>query len=202
MEKANVGINSLPLPTKYDIMVQAKKEMAEINAKLGLPIITPEEEELRESGATREAKRTLMSTRSRYESEQRKYVEEMAGEMRLEVVPQRQYRREVKMAEAFEMFKEQYPKFVKKINGYKITIPNLSFQMEPKAIPMQISKAHAQTIPRAVSIRKPRRRKATMKPKRTKTMRKLNGIKGVKMFSFPDNVWRVRSPRRKKRIRK
>jgi len=156
-------------PTKYDIMVQARKEMAELQAKAGLPFITPEEHELRESGALRKAQRNLMSSR-RYEYEERKYLEQMASGLNLAVIPKRLRRQELQKVEAFESFQKQHPHFIVKTNGFRIAVPNL---LKPKRV----------LKPKVV------RKKKRMKNHSGRVGKKPRKLSG---FRFGEDVWRVR----------
>lgn len=75
------------LPAKKEILEHAKRiELSDIVSS-GLPALTPEEEELKESGAFQRARIDLMrSEETKIEMQQRKYLDQMAGEMGLRVV--------------------------------------------------------------------------------------------------------------------
>jgi len=46
---------------------------------------------------------------------------------------------------------------------------------------------------------KPKKRQKNHSERTGKTMRSLRHVKGVKVFSFPDSVWKVRKPRKRRR---
>jgi len=63
-------------------------------------------------------------------------------------------------------------------------------------------KKHVPTVksPAEIILAKSKKKRKRNHTERTgKTMRKLRGINGVKVFSFPDDVWKVRKKRRKKK---
>jgi hypothetical protein len=78
------------MPTREEIEEAARKLFMEERAKKGLPPSTPTEEELKEGSYWERARRELMATREKALAEQRKYVEEMAAEFGLRVVPEEQ----------------------------------------------------------------------------------------------------------------
>ena len=120
-----------------------------------------------------------MGRKSEIRSQQERYVRNVADEIGLAVVPKTDYRKFLK----FQM--APIPKAVKNV------VPNAAkiFLTSP-----------------APSKRKKKQPKKTKKPKKRhtqrngKTMKSLRSITGVKVFSFPDSVWKVKQPRRRKKM--
>jgi len=246
----------LVFPKKNEILERAKRmEMVDIVGK-GLPSLTPEDYELKESGSYERAKRDLMSPKSTAFMQQRKYLDEMAGEMGL-VVHARKYVKNLERAEK-RLEKLQRKKIIKvEPNGHSIMFlahmlkPRTSFKMPkvklpkmkppkpkaekkkqfgvfgPIAIPktkkyevikphgtLQVgrilnmpSNVYTWSLARRGIIRKTQPPKPKKKRQRLHTGRngktprylrkRIND--GQKSFSFPDSIWKVRSPRRRKR---
>lgn len=82
------------LPTKEEILRHAKRiELADILTQ-GLPAITPEEHELKETGAYHKARIDLMrSPTTKIQAEELKYVSTMARELGLEVMQKKAFKR-------------------------------------------------------------------------------------------------------------
>lgn len=157
----------------------------------GLPAITPEDYELKESGTYEEARRDLMrSQRTKALLEQRKYLADMAEEMRLSIIPKREHREQLRKVQAFEAFRAKHPSRVVRVNGYKIKVPTFSVPKRVKRQPKKPRKPHP-IVPKVKA--KPKKKRRKNHTQRTgKTMRKLRKVKGVKVFSFPDHIWKVR----------
>lgn len=91
------------MPTREQIYARAL-ELAQERQNAGdLPAITPTEEELKESGIWLEARLELMRTTQKTLSDQQRYLNDMAGEMGLEVLSKEELKKlykRVKLAEA------------------------------------------------------------------------------------------------------
>ena len=93
----------------------------------GLPAITPEDYELKESGTYDVAKRDLMTSgKTKAFLEQRKYLDDMANEMRLSILEKKEHREQLRKVQAFDTFREKHPSKVVKVNGYEIRVPIVS----------------------------------------------------------------------------
>lgn len=266
----------------------------ERQVRAGLPAITPSEQELKESGMFQEAQIDLMRVDQEALSEQRRYLEEMASELRLKIISQkglatlkketgfewtngwtkhkrkpkkprlstvqkwfikehqipmlqkRVKRASPKTAEfvavlsqieklrvggwdevtegAFQSWKKQRevklkPKPKKKkeaidekvVSRYKgdpfpITRAELNQMKGSRALSREWAKFHrgirldaGRAIERRKAKPKPKKRKKSHVERTGKTMRALRKVNGVKVFAFPDDVWKVRKPRRRKR---
>lgn len=75
------------MPTKEEILEKARQIFAEESRKAGMPIITPEEDELKEGSYYDRARDQLMRDVAR--AEELKYIEEMARDLGLRVVSKR-----------------------------------------------------------------------------------------------------------------
>jgi len=167
-------------PRKEDILKKAEARAMEENVRMGLPAITPEEEELKETGQFEEARRDLMRVDQEAISQQTRYLQDMASEMRLRVIPLR----------------ELYT--LKRETGYEWT----NGWTKHKHGKPTVKKSTPQ-----VTIKKPRVKPSTVpimgKPKRRKRHVARNGKvpRKLKGFVFPDNVWKVRNYQSKRRKR-
>ena len=184
-------------PTKRQILERAKRiEISDIVGK-GLPAITPEDYELKESGAYHRAKMQLMSPKSTAFSQQEKYLNEMANEMGL-VVFARKKVKELEQAEKRLQQIEKRKAIKVEPNGHSIMF--LAHMLKPR-IPFKMPKIFAPKIS-VVKAPKPQKKRQRLHTGRNgKTPRYLRKrIKdGQKSFSFPDSVWKIRSPRGKRR---
>jgi len=81
-------------PKKRDILAHARRiELSDIVGK-GLPALTPEEDELKETGVFEKARRELMTSRETiYQIQQEKYLREMADELNLKVIAGKEFRK-------------------------------------------------------------------------------------------------------------
>jgi len=77
----------MSLPSKEEIREKARQIFYEESERVGLPIITPEDEELREGDYWTRARDQLMRDVAR--AEEMKYIEEMASDLGLRVVSKR-----------------------------------------------------------------------------------------------------------------
>jgi len=197
------------LPSKKEIEKRAKGLDIMRALKVGLPAITPERHELSESGTIREAQHDLMRTRAKARSQQAKYVHDVAEEVGLKVMERREFREHQKKVQAFDVFRKRYPTRVKKVNGYKISLPVIptpKIMKTPKRVkvrkppkPKPSFKTPSQITPKIVTVTKPKKKRRKSHVERTgKTMRSLAKIKGVNVFSFPDDMWKVKRKRRRK----
>lgn len=190
----------MPTPRKRDILERAK-ELSMMRVR-DLPAITPEDYELREEGTFTEAQRDLMRGEGRYAGEQRRYLDTMAQEMKLKVIRHTEFRKALSEMKkiGFEWgngwIKKHLPKPIlrKKPRIPGVQIPRVQIPAPPV---VKISRA-----PKKVRIKRKelKAKKRRLHTSRTgKTMRALRKIDGVKVFSFPDDVWGVKKPRRKKK---
>jgi len=174
-------------PKRKQILKRARERSIARGVLGGLPAITPEDYELRETGGLLEAQRDLMrSEASKYSGQQRSYL--MAGEMGLKILTRREFTQAEK-----GMGKVGF----KWINGWGET--------KAKKPPMKkISLRDQAVVLRTVTsvgekARMQRRKRQKNHSQRVgKTMRKLRKIDGVKVFSFPDSVWKIRKIKRKR----
>lgn len=186
------------LPRKHEILKKARGISMERAVIQGLPAITPTEAELKESGVYREARIGLMwGASSEAFAEQERYVSDMASEMGLVLLRKREHKQQLRKVEAFDVFKAKYPLKVVKVNGYKILLPTFP---KPKIQPRKPRKRRS-VISKVPVKPKRKKRKRNHSARIGKTMRKLlRPMKnGKKVFAFPDSIWKVRQPRRKRR---
>jgi len=203
-------------PRKGDIISRARAIAMQRQIREGLPAITPTEFELKESGFFREAQIDLMGSgmedvigKTEAESGQLEYLDVMAQEMNLRVIPQKALRN-LQKATGFEW-----------TNGWtehkkpkrRVPIPVKTKEKERKKLEKYVrdqqKRRKLEMIRQAKkdALAKKRRLKVTIpKPKaKPKKRRRLhvgrNGKKPriLKGFVFGDDVWKVRSPRRRKR---
>lgn len=183
-------------PRKHKILQRAK-EIAQERAYLqGLPTITPTEQELKETGIYQEAQHELMGRKTEFTMQQEKYVHDVASEVGLKVV------------DPFE-WKEKQQKIRKlhwKAKGFKHlaktthTIPTIPIVNLTKPHRRKTMKKMPTVLQLEKQITHPKPKRKKFHTRRVgKTMRKIKHVNGVKMFSFPDHIWKVRQPRRKKR---
>jgi hypothetical protein len=200
-------------PTKEKILQRAKRMDLYEGIMKGLPAITPEEHELKETGAMQRATIDLMtSERTRARSQMRQYLEDMAKELNVRIVSGPEFRkferwmltpvqRIVKKTEPPKhRIRDRVPapvpvpKVIKDQTSIGIKLPGMPTRVKgtKKAPKIRVQ------IP---GVGKPS--KKVRKPTRSRTMRSLRKINGVKVFSFPDHVWKVRElgSRRKGRKR-
>lgn len=216
-------------PRREQIRKRAIELFEQRGAQAGLPAITPEEYELKESGLWNEAQVDLMSTGGEtsvfsdtYE-QQRKYLNDMAQEMGLQILSKREYLELQRMSKkgAREVIKKA-PKKVKKKRQKKMRWPVVVAKPAPTRDllrgPPMIGLKGGVVVPSAAEIigvkadRKPvhvlpqvgrkKKRKRSHVDRTGKTMRALRKIDGVKVFSFPDHVWKVRQVGKKKKAKK
>ena len=176
------------LPRKADILQKAMAKDLERQFRHGIEPITPEESELKESGTFQEAKEDLMRDPAMV-SEQLKYLSEMAGDLRLKVIPIKELRE------------------LKTETGYEWTNGWTKHEAKPKRVslrkPLDITSAIRGAPTPKISLPKlpqpifqlPKQKHRKRRIQRTgKTMRVLRKrIKdGQKSFSFPDWVWKVK----------
>jgi len=178
------------LPKKAEILERAVKKDLERQLRHGMPGITPEESELKESGIFQEAREDLMRDPAMV-SEQLKYLNEMAGDMRLKMIPVKELQ------------------FIKKKTGYEWTNGWTKHEKKPERVslrkPLDIGSAIRGTpkkfrkydamsaflkIPKSMPHKGKHKKRHIQRT--GKTMRRLRNIKGVKVFSFPDHIWKVR----------
>ena len=91
------------MPTGEEIRIRARELALEQQIKGDLPAIMPTDAELRESGLWEKARLDLMTTSSKTLSDQEQYLNNMASDMGLEVISQKELKelyKRVKLAEA------------------------------------------------------------------------------------------------------
>jgi len=196
------------LPTRREIEKRAKEMHMSRSAIHGLPAITPEHAEVKESGNYHRARMDLMrSDEGAYSGQQRQYLETMAGEMGLKVIPKRELVF-IKKETGFEWTNgwtkrqrrkaKAKPKAKPKPKPKKPIVPKIR---APK-VSIRDQAVFLGTVHRVATEPKKKRKRRKSHTERTgKTMRKLRKIDGVKVFSFPDHVWKVRTKKRGKRRR-
>jgi len=167
-------------PTKKKLWERAKEiQMGDI-LKSGLPAITPEPSEISEGGYLAKARTDLMS--GPY-MQQLKYLEEMGSEMGLKVIEKKHFR------EAMAGMKKIGLEWV---NGWGKTERH-----KPKkaVVPKKI---------KVLTVPKPKKKRQRLHTGRVGKVPKVLRPRirdGQKTFSYPDSIWKVRAPRRKKRKR-
>ena len=173
----------MPLPSKSEILRKAKAKAIERQVVSGLPSITPTEHELKETGTFQEARIDLMRVDQEALAEQERYLQEMAGEMRLKVIPLRELvalRRQTGY-EYTNGWTKHKPKRRVPIS-VKPTVP----KVKPKPAPTK-------KLKRILFHHKKKKRQRLHVGRNGKKPRKLKG------FVFGDDVWKVRKPRKKRR---
>lgn len=213
------------LPTIQEIMKRAEeKAMQRQVIGMGVEPITPTKAELKESGVFQEARVELMrGETTEWDVQQHKYISDMAEEMGLKLITRKEYvqlqrimqqprnHKYVKNGKKPKRLKRAFAGTIRAQRTRKVprrtvkkTVPSISFR---KPIPLlsvvpKIKTPFSLTVtPQRKPRKKPKRRKSHT-TRTGKTMRKLNGIKGVSVFSFPDKVWKTRPPRKQKRRRR
>jgi len=172
------------LPKKFDIMQRATAMSITRQIKAGLPSITPEESEMKESGIYREAQEDLMTTNAQAFSDQLKYLSDMAGEMRLKVIPFKELG-ELKRETGYEWTdgwhkpSRRHEQIMRRGIAPKPIIPPI----------LQVARVFA--LPK-LNPRQPRRHFRHHTQRTSKTMRSLRHVKGKRAYSFPDSIWKVR----------
>lgn len=198
----------MPTPHKHDILERAKNIALERQIRSGLPAITPSELELKETGAFQEAKLDLMRVDQEALSQQRHYLEEMAGELRLKIIPRKGLSL-LKRETGYEWTngwtkretkpkRKRKPKQKVKVKPQKRekVKPTIKQLMKGTVLSGYVEAARVKQLPKLV---KPKKRKKRHVERSGLTMRALRKVKGVNVFAFPDDVWRVRKPRKKRR---
>jgi len=189
MIKMVVGI------TGREALKRARKlEMSDITGDL--PSITPTDVELKESGQYHKARIEFMRNKAtEAQLEQRKYLDQIAGDLKLAVIPTRGL------------------SALKRETGYEWT-NGWTKHEKRKEKPKAMKKPKMEKLER-VSLRKPldigsairgapkpKRKRQRLHTSRTgKTPKPLRkAIKnGHRVFSFSDDIWKVRSPRKRRR---
>lgn len=191
-------------PTRKQIEKRAKGLDFMEAIKHGLPTITPEVHELKESGVWKQARDDLMGSRAGPRSAQTQYVHEIASEVGLKVTEWKEHREHMRKVQAFDVFKRKHPQRVKRVNGYRIVFPSLPAPKAPKKVSVRKPKPQKRTstvtvkVPKRVVLKPKKKRRKSHTERTGKTMRSLAKIKGVNVFSFPDDVWKVKRKRRRK----
>jgi len=208
----------MPLPRRSEIFQRAKQISMSRQVTRGLPDITPTEEEMKESGAYGEAKLDLMRVDQEILAQQRRYLDEMAEEMGLEIISKRelrQLRKPQKIKKSFDVIVggtvrsgavfskvKEAKKQIKKLRKKHPTLRSMSIVEKGKTIEVfketkKVPSIAKIIMPKAKKRKKKRRKLHTSRS--GKTMRALRNVKGVNVFSFPDHIWKVRTKKRRKR---
>lgn len=192
---------------------QQERYMREMAGEMGLKLVSTKDFQKYEKGVTKEWRFLQKVKKAEFEREKLRtsWLETLKREKQLK----RKYARQLPKVQAFDVFRAKYPGRVVKVNGYKIVLPAIP---KPKPIrhpPRKLARVSLRKpldvgvairgAPKPKKHRKPSRIfdtiEAKPKPKKRKkrhtnrtglTMRKLRKVKGVKVFSFPDDVWKVR----------
>jgi len=177
----------------------------------GLPAITPEPEELKESGAMHRAKMQLMSPKSTVYMQQRKYIDEMADEMGL-VVFGRKKVKELQRAEKRLEKIERRGAIKVEPNGHSIMYlahmlkPRVRFSLptirKPSIRDVAVTVGTVTRVAEKARVqRKKRQRLHTGRNGKTPRYLRKRINDGQKTFSFPDHIWKVRAPRKRRKRR-
>jgi len=208
----------MPLPRRSEIFQRAKQISMSRQVTRGLPAITPTEEEMKESGAYGEAKLDLMRVDQEILAQQRRYLDEMAEEMGLEIISKRelrQLRKPQKIKKSFDVIVggtvrsgavfskvKEAKKQIKKLRKKHPTLRPMSIVEKGKTI--EVFK-ETKKVPSIAKIIMPKAKKHKKKRKKLhtsrsgKTMRALRNVKGVNVFSFPDHIWKVKTRKRRRK---
>ncbi len=95
------------LPTRGEIRDKAVEIFMEEAIKKGLPAVTPEEEELREGSFWERARDQLMRERTAALDAERSYLEQMASELGLKIVPAQVAERVEELKDTMEKLREE-----------------------------------------------------------------------------------------------
>ena len=186
------------LPKKGEILQRAKETSTTRATIHGLPSITPTEAELKETGELHEARVDLMrNPETAMVLQQRRYLDEMAEEMRLSIIPKREHREQQRKVQAFDIFRGKHPKQVKKVNGYRIVLPAIP---QPKRVKPKPRKP-LPIIHKAI-VKPKRKRKRSHTQRSGRRMRGLNYDKGIKVFSLSNELWKAKDVGKKRKRRK
>jgi len=168
-------------PRKHEILLRAKARAMEKQVRHGLPATTPTESELKESGAFQEARLDLMRVDQEAVSEQMRYLQELAGDLRLAVIPQKAFG--VLRKETGYEWTNGWTKHKTAKHRDRIPVkskPNIGTMVPMKKVRVQIP------------FQKKRKKRQRLHIARNgKKPRKLKG------FVFGDDVWKVRQPRKR-----
>lgn len=190
------------LPSKAEIFSRAKEIAMEKQViTMGVEPITPTEKELKESGVYQEARLELMrGETTAWESEQTRYIYEMASQMGLKLISKSEYAK----LQRYLLKPENHLRVKKRLKPTARMIVEARmllgvYPQMPRPFTLRIKpKEMVKPKPRWVQIPakpKPRKRHTS---RAGKTMRVLKKIDGVKVFSFPDHIWKTRKPRKQK----
>jgi len=185
-------------PKKEQIRKTAFRLDMEDAFKHGLPFITPTGHELKESGTYARARDDLMSSRAKYRSQQTRYVHDIAKEVGLTVVERKEFREQQRKVQAFEQFRSKHPTQVKRVNGYRIILPVIPTRPQIRKPRVRKPKKVVHIAKKTVRVPQKKKRKKSHTSRSSKTMRGIRHITNVKVFSFPDNIWKVRRKKRKR----
>lgn len=161
----------MTLPSKHEILLRAKAKAIEKQVLHGLPAISPTERELKESGTFQRARLDLMRVDQEALSQQMSYLQEMAGELKLKVMP----------IKAMGILQRE--------TGFEWTN---GWTRHERKRPI---------IKKPTPTKRLKRKRAPIKKKKRKRQRLHVGRNGkkprkLKGFVFPDDVWKVRKPRK------
>ena len=216
-------------PRRKQILERARRiELSDI-VRAGLPALTPEDYELKESGAFHRAKIDLMrSQKTKVFAQQRKYLDQMASEMKLKVIRAKHFRqaesgmrkigydwtngwtrtkvpqKKVRRAPKPEVKRVPKPK-PKKVpkTGEKIALAKFKGRMRRADYFKKLASEKSEAIALGLAPKrkaKPKKKRKKLRTERTgKTMRRLRKIDGVKVFSFPDHIWKAKPARRRRK---
>jgi len=169
----------------------------------GLPAITPTKAELRESGVYHRAKLQLMrNPATEAKLHQLKYLDQMASELKLKVIPQRGLG-VLKRETGYEWTNgwtkhakgRKRPKAEKKKVKPIPTVPIKHIvigEKKPKKIPRRKT---------SMVVKKKRQRNHSERGGKTPRVLRKRIKDGHRIFAFPDNIWKVKSTRKKRKKR-
>lgn len=195
-EERRDGTN-MGTPRKHEILRRAKEIAQERSFTHGLPSITPTEAELKETGVFEEARRELMGTRSAMEGQQMQYIHDVASEVGLKVVDPHEWKAKQRKVRKLQWTVKGYRHQLSKRNPVIPSIPTIDVTRKQRRKTMKKMPTILQ-LEKQIVAPKPKRKRSHTK-RVGKTMRKLRHVNGVKMFSFPDHIWKIKQPRKRRK---
>lgn len=175
----------------------------------GLPAITPTKAELRESGTYHRAKLQLMrSPATEARLHQLKYLDQMASELKLKVIPQRGLgvlKRETGWEWTNGWTRHEKGRKRPKVERKKVKpVPDVPIKRivigeKPKKIPSRRKTSMVNQHKIVTRVKKKRQRNHSERGGKTPRVLRKAIKNGHRVFSFGDDIWKVRKPRERKR---
>lgn len=193
--------------TKRDALDRARRiELSDITGDL--PSITPTDAELKESGAYHKARIELMRNKAtEAQLQQEKYLNQLAGDLKLKVIPIRGLgilKRETGYEWTNGWTKHGEPTKERKIKvkpAQPVPIKHIVIGKKPRRYHKMTRKERIADSDKKIRLKPKNKRLRLHTARNGKTPRVLRkAIKnGYRVFSFSDDIWKVKSPKRKRR---